>query len=246
MQKTLRIALNSLYLGDCIENMQLLPDKSINMVLCDLPYGTTQNSWDILIPFESLWKEWNRVCTGRVVLFGVQPFTTDIIMSNRQAFQYSMVWKKNVPTGMLQAKTRPMRYHEDILVFNKGPYNPIMQERQGKGKACYNYTHYAGKSNHYSVDKIEKHYDPDKVLPGTVLEFNVVPNRSKKLHPTQKPVDLCKWLIKTYSNEQDVVLDCCMGSGTTGEAALQTNRKFIGIEKDPVYFDISVKRVYGT
>ena len=229
--------------GDCLETMKTLKDKSVDMVLCDLPYGTTINPWDTLIPFHLLWEQWNRVCKGHVILFGVQPFTTDLILSNRNAFKYALVWTKNVPTGMFQAKHRPMRYHEDILVFNNGVYNPIKQPRQGKGKDCYNYNHYAGESNHYKTKIVKKQYDPDWVLPGTVLNFNVVPNRKGKLHPTQKPVDLCSWLIQTYSNPHDVVLDCCMGSGTTGVAAKQNKRDFIGIELDLFYFNIAKQRV---
>lgn len=229
--------------GDCLENMKTLANKSVDMVLCDLPYGTTINTWDTLIPFNLLWEQWNRVCKGHVVLFGVQPFTTDLIISNRESFKYSLVWVKNVPTGMFQAKTRPMRYHEDILIFNNGVYNPIMQPRQGKGKDCYKYNHYAGESNHYKTKTVQKQYDPEWVLPGTVLNFNVVPNRKGKLHPTQKPVDLCKWLIETYSNPYDTILDCCMGSGTTGIAANQSNRKFIGIELDTNYFNLAKQRL---
>jgi len=232
-----------LFNGDCIEVMKTLNDKCVDLVLCDLPYGTTINPWDTLIPFNSLWEQWNRICKGHVVLFGVQPFTTDLIISNRENFKYSLVWVKNVPTGMFQAKTRPMRYHEDILIFNNGTYNPIKQPRQGKGKTCYNYKHYAGESSHYKTEAIKKQYDPDWVLPGTILRFDVVPNRKNKLHPTQKPVELCNWLIKTYSNENDIILDCCMGSGTTGVSAKQTNRKFIGIELDTQYFNIAQQRI---
>jgi site-specific DNA-methyltransferase (adenine-specific) len=156
-----------------------------------------------------------------------------------------MVWCKNVPTGMTSAKYRPMRYHEDILVFHdKQPtYNPIMKDRVGVGKDCYKYDHYCGASNHVTLDKVKKRYDPDKVNPSTLLTFNVVPNRNSKLHPTQKPVDLCEYLIQTYSNDGDIVLDNCMGSGSTGVACVHLNRQFIGIEKDENYFHIAEKRI---
>ena len=236
-----------LILGDCLEAMNVIPDKSVDMILCDLPYGTTQNQWDSVIPFDSLWKQYNRITkeNAAIVLFAINPFTTDLICSQRNKFKYSMVWCKNVPTGMTSAKYRPMRYHEDILVFHdKQPtYNPIMKDRVGVGKDCYKYDHYCGASNHVKLDKVKKRYDPDKVNPSTLLTFNVVPNRNGKLHPTQKPVDLCEYLIKTYSNDGDFILDNCMGSGSTGIACLNTKRNFIGIEKDERFFEIAKNRI---
>ncbi len=231
--------------GDCLELMKDIPDKSIDMVLCDLPYGITACKWDAVIPFEPLWAEYNRICNGNIILFSSQPFTTDLINSNRSMFKYVLVWNKNVPTGMSSAKYRPMKYHEDICVFYKGKptYNPIMKPREGIGKSCYNYEHYCGDSNHVKYDKIKKKYDPNFVQPSTVLNFNVVPNRKGKLHPTQKPVDLMEYLIKTYSMEGDKVLDNCMGSGSTGVACINTNRNFIGIEKDDKYFEIAKSRI---
>lgn len=236
-----------LYDGDCLEIMKDIQDNSIDLILCDLPYGTTKCAWDIVIPFDKLWEQYNRLIskTGNIVLFASQPFTTDLIMSNRNGYKYSLVWEKNVPTGMTSAKYRPMKYHEDICVFNynNAIYNPIMKERVGVGKDCYKYEHYAGESNHISLEKIKKRYDPDFVQPSTILKFDVVPNRSGKLHPTQKPTKLLEYLIKTFSNEDSIVLDNCMGSGSTGEAARNTNRGFIGIEKDLTYFDKAKKRL---
>lgn len=225
--------------------MKDFPDKSINMILCDLPYNVTKCSWDTLIPFDDLWLEYKRLCHGNIVLFASQPFTTDLIMSNRSMFKYNMVWNKNVPTGMSQAKYRPMKYHEDILVFNqnKSTYNPIMKNRVGVGKACYNYEHYCGNSNHVKYEKLKKKYDPNFVQPSTVLNFNVVPNRNGKLHPTQKPVELLEYLILTYSNPQDTILDNTMGSGSTAIACINTNRNFIGIEKDSNYFSLAKNRI---
>lgn len=235
----------SLLLGDCLDLMKNIPDDSVDMVLCDLPYGTTACSWDSVIPFEPLWEQYQRICKGAIVLFASQPFTTDLINSNRKLFKYSLVWVKNVPTGMALAKTRPMKYHEDICVFyDKIPtYNPILKERIGVGKSCYNYEHYCGENNHIKLNKIKKLYNPDFVQPSTVLDFKVVPNRNGKLHPTQKPLDLCEYLIKTYSNEDDTILDNCMGSGTTGVACIKNNRSFIGIEKEYKYFEIAAKRL---
>ena len=239
-----------LFCGDCLEEMQNIEDKSVNLILCDLPYGSTSCSWDIIIPFEDLWKEYNRVLTdnGIVVLFSSGFFTIDLINSNRKDFKYKLIWKKNVPTGMSSAKYRPMKYYEEICVFYKkvGTYNPQMKPRVGVGKACYNYDHYCGESNHVEYKKVKKRYDPDLVQPSDVLEFNVVPNRNGKVHPTQKPIELLEWLINTYSNENDLVLDNTMGSGSTGVACRNLNRNFIGIEKDEKYFEIAKQRIEET
>lgn len=227
--------------------MKSIEDNSVDFALCDLPFGVTSLDWDSIIPFDKLWEAYNRICKSNaaIVLFASQPFTTDLIISNRKDFRYPLVWNKNVPTGMSSAKYRPMKYHEDILVFYKEQptYNPIMKERVGVGKACYNYDHYCGESNHLKLKKVKKKYDPDFVQPSSVLDFKVVPNRNGKLHPTQKPVELCEYLIKTYTNENDLVLDNCMGSGTTCLAAKNTNRQFIGIEKDEKYYNIAKGRL---
>ena len=239
--------LNKIYNEDCLVGMQDIPDNSIDCVICDLPYNITKLSWDILIPFEKLWEQYNRIIkpTGNIILFSSGMFTYKLIESNIKNFRYKLIWKKNVPTGMSSAKYRPMKYYEEICVFgnSKATYNPIMKERVGIGKACYNYDHYCGDSNHLQFNKQKKRYDPDWVQPSDVLEFNVVPNRNGKLHPTQKPVELVEYLIKTYSNERDIVLDNCMGSGTTAIAAINTNRNFIGFELDKNYFDIANERI---
>jgi len=234
-------------LGDCLEEMVKISDGSIDLILADLPYGVTSCSWDSIIPLTSLWDKYNKVLkpSGVTILFSCQPFTTDLINSNRSNFKYSLVWNKNVPTGMSQAKYRPMRYHEDILIFyrSKSTYNPILKERVGKKKECYKYEHYCGKSNHIDINKVKIKYNPDFVQPSTVLNFDVVPNRKGKVHPTQKPVALLEYLIKTYSKEGDTVLDSCFGSGSTGIACANTNRNFIGIEKDQTYFEIGKDRI---
>lgn len=172
-------------------------------------------------------------------------FTYKLYASNVKQYKYKLIWKKNVPTGMSSAKYRPMKYYEEILIFQKGKgcYNPQMKERVGKHKECYRYDHYCNPNNHIDLEKKPKRYDPDKVQPSDILEFNVVPNRKGKLHPTQKPVELLEWLVKTYSNENDIVLDNCMGSGTTGVACKNLNRNFIGIEKDKEYFNIAKERI---
>lgn len=237
-----------LWHGDCLELMKVIHDKSVDMILCDLPYGTTKCAWDSIIPFEPLWEQYKRIIksNGIICLFATLPFGVNLINSSDGWFKYDLVWNKNVPTGMSYAKFRPMRYHENILIFynEKGTYNPIPKERIGEKKECYNgYAHYCGKNNHLDLEKKPKKYDPNFVNPSTVLDFKVVPNRNGKLHPTQKPVDLLEWLIKTYTNEGDVVLDNCMGSGSTGVACVNTSRIFIGIEKDNTYFEIAKDRI---
>ena len=237
-----------LYNGDCLELMKDIPDGSIDMILADLPYGITACKWDVIIPFEPLWEQYNRIIkdNGVIVLTASQPFTSALVMSNIKMFKYEWIWFKNVPSGMAQARYSPMKYHESVLVFSKNSikvFNKIMEERVGKGKDCYNYEHYCGESNHVKMDKVKKFYNAKLVNPSSVLLFNVVPNRKGKLHPTQKPVALLEYLIKTYTNEGETVLDFTAGSGTTGVAAKNLNRKFIGIEMDDKYFEIAKNRI---
>ncbi len=245
--KRKRLPINQIIHGDCLDVMKELPDKSIDMILCDLPYGTTSCAWDTIIPFEPLWGQYKRVVKddGVVILFSSGLFTIDLINSNRENFKYKMMWKKNVPTGMSSAKYRPMKYYEEICVFSNGKptYNPIMKERVGIGKSCYNYDHYCGANNHINLEKKKKRYDPNFVQPSDVLEFKVIPNRNGKLHPTQKPVELCEYLIKTYTRPGEVVLDNCIGSGTTAIACINIGRNFIGIEKEEKYVRIAQKRI---
>lgn len=237
-----------LYNDDCLKVMeQLIQDGvKVDAIITDIPYGTTACSWDTIIPLANMWCCCDKLCTnGNIVLFSSGLFTVDLINSNRKNFKYKLIWKKNVPTGMASAKYRPMKYYEEICVFQNGAgtYNPIMKERVGKGKACYNYDHYCGNNNHISLDKIKKKYDPDFVNPSDVVEFNVVPNRAGKIHPTQKPVELMEYLVRTYSNAGGTVLDFTMGSGTTGVACKKLNRDFIGIELDKTYFEVAKNRI---
>jgi DNA modification methylase len=237
----------TLYNGDCLEEMKKIEQNSIDCIICDLPYGQTSFDWDVIIDFNKLWTSYNRILkeSSTTILFSSGLFTYSLYASNMKDYKYKLIWKKNVPTGMTSAKNRPMKYYEEILVFQRGKpaYNPQMKERVGIGKSCYKYDHYCGDSNHVKLDKQKKRYDPDFVLPSDILEFNVVPNRSGKLHPTQKPVDLIEWLVKTYTNEGDVVLDNCMGSGSTGVSCVQTHRNFIGIELNKDYFEIAKHRI---
>ncbi len=236
--------------GDCLAEMDKLITEGVKVdaIITDPPYGTTACKWDSVIPFDKMWERLNKLIkpNGAIVLFGSEPFTSALIMSNTKMFKYEWIWFKNVPTGMAQARYAPMKYHENILVFCNGSiktFNKIMEERVGKGKDCYNYEHYCGENNHVKMEKVKKFYNAKLVNPSSVLLFNVAPNRKNKLHPTQKPVALMEYLIKTYTNEGETVLDFTMGSGSTGVACVNTGRNFIGIELDEVYFKIAENRI---
>ena len=234
--------------GDCLERMKEIPSGSVDLVLTDPPYGTTACKWDSVIEFEPMWEQLERIIkpNGAIVLFASQPFTSALVMSNPKMFKHEIIWFKNVPTGMAQASYAPMKYHESVLVFCNGKigtFNKQMQEREGKGKACYQYEHYCGESNHVKMEKVKKFYDENLVNPSSVVLFNSVPNRSGKVHPTQKPVALMEYLIKTYTNEGETVLDFTMGSGTTGVACVNTGRRFIGVEMDTHYFNVAKDRI---
>jgi site-specific DNA-methyltransferase (adenine-specific) len=241
-----------LYNGDCLELMQNIPNESIDMILCDLPYGTTACKWDTIIPFDKLWEQYERIIkpNGAIVLFGSQPFTSLLIKSNIRMFKYEWIWEKTMPTGVAQSSYMPMKYHENIVVFyNKKPtFNKILADRNESSlsRAKYKIQGSSDKSNHINMGKQEPtFYNPTKVNPKSVLKFNSVPNTPKgsKLHPTQKPIELFEYLVKTYTNENDLVLDNCIGSGTTAISCINTNRKCIGIEKDKEYFDKAMQRI---
>jgi len=234
---------NKIHLGDCLEIMKQIPDKSIDMILCDLPYGTTKNKWDAVIPFDELWNNYKRIIkeNGAIVLFGSQPFTTDLINSNRKDFRYEVIWDKKMVTGFATCKVQPMKCHENIIVFysKKPTYNPQLRDvKKPFGKILDGV-----KSENYGdlVNKGKRGVG----YPKTIIEFPKPNNLSKdgNLHPTQKPIGLIEWLVKTYTNENETVLDNCMGSGTTAIACMNTNRNFIGIEKDETYFNLANKRI---
>jgi DNA modification methylase len=226
--------------GDCLELMSGIPDGSVDMILCDLPYGTTQCKWDSVIPFEPLWEQYKRVIKsgGAIVLTASQPFTSALVMSNPAWFRYCWVWEKDRATGFFDANRRPLRAHEDVVVFcEKGaPYNP-----QFWYSTPYVTKSAAGAKHIYSdgIDRTPTISKDGRRFPRTVQRFNC----DSGLHPTQKPVALMEYLIKTYTNPDDLVLDNCMGSGTTGVACVNTGRKFIGIEKDDKYFDVARDRI---
>lgn len=227
--------------GDCLELMKDIPDKSIDMILCDLPYGTTACKWDVIIPFDKLWHQYKRIIKdyGAIVLFGSEPFTSKLILSNLKMFKYTWIWDKVKPNGHLVAKYRPMQRSEDIIVFGnkKILYKPIMIDREkSKISKEYKRTELIGGTKKNTSKIITKKY------PTNILVYSNA-NQKNKLHPTQKPVELLEYLIKTYTNEGDTVLDNCMGSGSTGVACINTDRNFIGIELDEKYFNIAKERI---
>ena len=229
--------------GDCLELMKLIPDGSVDMILTDPPYGTTACKWDSVIPFEPMWAELKRVIkpNGAIVLFGSEPFSSALRMSNIKQYKYDWIWDKKIPSGMCNAKIMPMKQSENISVFINGKnfYYPIMEERPKplKGGKIYGNSLSAGNGGLKSIDaKVYTHK-----YPTTHLVFDKI--RKGSLHPTQKPVPLLEYLIKTYTQENEIVLDFTMGSGSTIVAALNTNRKAIGIEMNEGYFNIAKERI---
>jgi site-specific DNA-methyltransferase (adenine-specific) len=238
--------------GDCLELMKSIPSGSVDMILCDLPYGTTACKWDSVIPFEPLWEQYKRIIkdNGAIVLTASQPFTSALVMSNLKMFRYEWIWEKDNGTNFPSVNFQPFRVHENVLVFGKfqitfnknGVYNYNPQKTTGKSYMCTsgNQKHdtiregsSASKGNYLTINNGDRY-------PRSVQKFNRDKN---KIHPTQKPVALFEYLIKTYTNEGDLVMDNTMGSGTTGVACVNTNRRFLGMEKDDKYFEIAKKRI---
>lgn len=241
--------------GDCLELIQSIEDCSIDMIFCDLPYGTTGNPWDSVLPLDFLWEQYERIIkeNGAIVLTAAPPFDKILGASNLRLFKYEWIWHKNKATGHLNSKKMPLKAHENVLVFYKKP--PIYNPQKTYGHAPMN------KVNPRRLTKEEqreiRNYNPadcvgnpggsTERLPRTVLNIPVHNNDSAdKFHPTQKPVELCEYMIKTYTNPGDLVLDNCMGSGSTGIACINTDRRFIGIEKDANYFDLAAKWIKKT
>ena len=253
MDKDLNIGNCQLMFGDCLERMKEIPDNSIDMILCDLPYGVLNKSnpdakWDCILPFDKLWNEYDRVIkdNGAIVLFGQGMFTAKLMISNIELWRYNLIWDKNAKTGFLNAGRMPLRQHEDIMVFYKRLpiYNPQMIKSNPHER-----NHGKGKNNHKPVNQC---YGTFISTPTTMSDYKYptsiirIPKDhlfGKFYHPTQKSVNLLEYLIKTYTNENNLVLDNTMGSGSTGVACVNTNRKFIGIELDEKYYDISCKRI---
>lgn len=239
--------------GDCIEKMKNIESNSIDLICTDLPYGTTKCKWDIIIPFEELWSEYIRLIkdTGAIVLFGKEPFSSQLRVSNLDMYKYDWIWVKDTKSNFMQANHQPLNNVELISVFGKGYVREI------KDKVMMTYNPQFSEGKEYKLPKVSKttdlfgenhkngvykHYDRDtsKRYPYNIIQFNM---DRPKVHPTQKPVALLEYLIKTYTNEGDIVLDSCMGSGTCGVACKKLNRNFIGIEKEEKYFNIAKKRL---
>jgi len=239
--------INKIYLGDCIEIMKGIDDKSIDMVNCDLPYGITDCKWDVVIPFDALWKQYLRVMkdNGAIVLTANQPFTTDLINSNRKYFRYEWIWEKSKASGFLNAKKMPNKAHENILIFYKKPplYNPQKYKVDELFLRRKRLIRKSASGNVFNIKRKETIYeDSGERYPISVLPISSVGGVE---HPTQKPVLLYEYLIKTYTNENDLILDNCAGSGTTGVACINTNRNYFLIEKEEKYFETAKRRIAG-
>ncbi len=237
--------INTVLHGDCLEVMKDIPDKSIDMILCDLPYGTTACKWDTIIPFEPLWEQYKRIIkdNGAIVLTASQPFTSALVMSNPKMFKYEWIWDKGKGSNPLLSKKQPMKSHENILIFAQSQtvYNPQMTD----GKP-YNIPRTGGNRTNRIINakdsnNFRQKTDPTKRFPTTIQKYSI--HCGSKIHPTQKPVALFEYLIKTYTNEGDLVLDNCAGSGTTAIACINTKRNFILIEKEQEYINIIHKRL---
>lgn len=236
---------NTIHLGDCLDIMPQIADKSVDMVLCDLPYGTTACKWDVVIPFEPLWEQYKRICkpNAAIVLFGKQPFASHLILSNQDWFRYEMIWEKTRAGNSMQLGKQPAAIHENILVFYDK--TPVFNDQKFKVDEKYidkrksiRDSYY--KSEHYS-GVMKRKADDGWRHAQSVLPFNSVWH--KDMHPCEKPVELLQYLIRTYTNENDVVLDNTMGSGSTIVAAIKEKRRYIGIEKEQKYFDIANRRI---
>lgn len=234
-----------LMMGDCIELMKSIPDHSVDLILCDLPYGTTACRWDTVLPFQPLWENYRRVSkkNAAIVLTASQPFTTTLIASNMREFRYTWVWEKDAGSNFATVKFQPMKEHEDVCVFyrNLPTYNAQREVRVGSRKGRITTTVDSGRKN--SVYGTQEGrgtlHVPELQSPRSIQRFT----RERGLHPTQKPVALMEYLIRTYTDPGMVVMDNCMGSGTTGVACVNTDRGFIGIERDPEYFNVSQVRI---
>lgn len=236
--------------GDCLEIMKDFPDNCVDMVCCDPPYATTSMEWDKLIDFDKMWEEYGRIVKpqGVIVLFGSQPFSAQLICSKLEWFRYELIWNKNKCGSPGLAKKRPMKTHENILIFYQktgGTYNPQMEKGEPFKRKSKNPNGYVGKKNDhgYGLKPVKEFENKGTRYPKSVLNISRDFSAQQQVHPTQKPVPMLEWLIKTYSNEGETVLDNCMGSGSTGVACLNTNRNFIGIEMDSKYFEIAKERI---
>ena len=228
--------------GDCLVEMQNIPDKSIDAIICDLPYGTTQCKWDTIIPFDKLWAQYKRIIkdNGAIVLFGSQPFTSALVMSNTKWFKYEIIWNKKRPSNPMLAKKQMLKVHENIIIFSNGTCNyfpqGLLKTDKPRGGQNPSKTELG-----FGKSAKEKYVQEFYNYPKSIQEFGT--DNSKNVHPAQKSLNLIEMLVKTYTNEGDIILDNCMGSGTTGVACKNLNRNFIGIEMDDKYFEIAKNRI---
>lgn len=237
--------INEIHYGDCLEVMGIIPNESVDMILCDLPYGVTKNKWDSVIDLSRLWLQYENIIkpNGAIVLTGQDKFSARLMLSNEKLHRYNLIWEKTSPTGHLNAKKMPLRSHEDILVFYKKlpTYNPQKTNGHERKISTASHKRNSKKTTNYGAHGLTS-YDSTERYPKSILKFPTDKQKSA-LHPTQKPVALYEYLIKTYTNEGEVVLDNCSGSGTNAIACLLTNRKYICIENDKYHFENSVGRV---
>ena len=240
------IELNKIFNEDCLEGMKKIPNGSVDMILCDLPYGTTACKWDTIIPFKPLWEQYERVIkdNGAIVLTGKQPFTSQLVISNPKLFRYEIIWDKVCASNPMLAKKQPLQKHENIILFYKKQptYNPQMEIGKVWSRGGYTTSKLIHGENLQKFDK-RKSDKSELKYPKSIKEFSTANRTIKLLHPTQKPVSLFEYLIKTYTNEGETVLDNCMGSGTTAIACLNTKRNFIGFELNEEYYNMSLKRI---
>ena len=242
-----------IYKGDCLELMKEIPDESIDFICCDPPYGTTSIKWDSVLDFNKMWDQYDRIIKpkGVMCLFGSQPFSAQLICSKLEWFRYELVWNKNKCGSPGLAKKRPMKTHENILIFYKnagGTYNPQMTEGKPFKRKSKNKKGYVGKKNDhgYGLKPRKEFENKGTRYPKSILNISRDFSAQQQVHPTQKPVPLMEWLVRTYSNTGEMVLDNCMGSGSTGVAAVKLNRHFLGIETDIEYFKIAEERINNT
>jgi len=233
------VSRSTLFWADCFDVFPFIEDKSIDAIICDLPYGSTQCKWDAILPFDKLWAEYNRIIkpNGAIVLFGAEPFSSLLRVSNIENFKYDWIWDKKKAPNFRGVKHQPLIPYEVISVFNTNTYNPQMTKGKMRQKGGYYSAHEQALSSGTKAKFNDEYY------PKSILEFTKADNKDSKLHPTQKVLELMEYLIKTYTNENEIVLDNTMGSGTTGLACLKTNRQFIGIEKEKQYYDVAVQRL---
>lgn len=252
--------IDTIYNEDCLTGMQRIPDGSVDCIICDLPYGTTQLSWDTTLPLDKLWQHWLRVAkeNSAIILFGSQPFVTDLICSRRDLFKYEIIWDKKTKTNFYDAHRRPMKQHETLLVFyRKQPtYNPqkitVDKPQKNRVRKNSNFSAVCGPFVGRVSEEAAKNYryvETNERFPGSIVQFSnwngaLFGNTEKAVkHPTQKPVDLLRWVIRSYSNEGDTILDSTIGPGTTAVAAIMERRHFIGFETNRDYYEIAIKRI---